>query len=242
MRKYALAALVAAISCFWACGQSLTDTVNGIKMYKKVTKTDRSHPAHKMFGPHGDICEVEYTDEFKTYLQQQEAGAHHREAPSPNLSDQGDQYASTTTVTWINPVLVGRTAGITIAMDTVNKKTVVTFPANNSNTMWWLFAKCTSPTDREFAAQNTYMDELIHWISADGQTATDLVVKDVILDKDTGCGSGYMEQLLADDPSLKGTWEFRMMFLHTTTGTGRPAFFPVHDYRNELYDLVVVVP
>ena len=242
MRKYALAALVAAISCFWACGQSLTDTVNGIKMYKKVTKTDRSHPAHKMFGAHGDICEVEYTDEYKKYLQQMQAGAHHREAPGENLSDAAGQNARAALAPWVNPVLVGRTAGITIELDTVNKKTIVTFPADNSNTMWWLLAQCTSPADRTFAAQNTYMDEQIHWISADGQTATDLTVSNVLLDKATGCGGGYMEQILAADPSLKGTWEFKMMFLHTTTGTGRPNFIPVHDYRNELYDLVVVVP
>ncbi|MBP7866854.1 MAG: hypothetical protein KA419_12995 [Acidobacteria bacterium] len=61
MRPPALAAL-AAILCLSAPGAHPDDTWKGIKMYKKVTKTDPSHPIPHCFGPHGDIYAVELTD------------------------------------------------------------------------------------------------------------------------------------------------------------------------------------
>lgn len=250
MRRYALAALVAVVVGFWALGEHENDTWRGIKMYKRVAKTDRSHPVHKLFGNHGDIYEVEYTDEFKRYMQQAPEFNPHRQGIQYR-DGQGEQYAATATALWVNPVMVGRTAGITIELDTVNKKSkaaIVTDATDplNKRILWWIFALCTSPTSRKWASQNTYMDEHIHWVSADGKTSASFSVLNVLLDKSTGCGTGYMEQSLTFDPSMNGTWTFSMMYLHAANGDNPEGetsskWVPVYDYRNENYQCEIVL-
>lgn len=252
MRSLALAAL-AAIFSLSAFGAHPDDTWKNLKMYRKVTKTDPSHPIHQCFGPHGDIYAVELTDEFRDYLRNgPEFNEHRRGNGNGGGNGQGQPAPPASTLmsapppvddSWVMPVWAPRSSLVTLRSE--SGYTWADFPA--PGTMRWMFAKCENATTRQWAAQGTYVDEFVTLVRPDG-TCVNYTIHDILIDQDTGCpGIGGWNQEMPADPALKGDWEFNLMYLHAVegdnpSGTTDPKWRPIYDYRDGKYRCVVHVP
>ncbi|MBP7868413.1 MAG: hypothetical protein KA419_21005 [Acidobacteria bacterium] len=252
MRPLALAAL-AAIFCLSAPGAHPDDVWRGIKIYKKVTKTNRSHPIHQCFGPHGDIYAVELTDEFRDYLRNgPEFNAHRRGHGNGNGQGQGQPSLMAVIppedTSWVMPVWAPRSSIITVTSEPAESGyTRAYFPA--PGTMRWMFAKCTDATNRQWSAQNTRFSELVSVSHPDGSIEV-FTVYNQIIGQDTGCsGIGGFDQIMPDLPVVKGEWEFFLIYLHEqeipVPSQGQETYTnwrPVYDYRDGKYQCVIHVP
>ncbi len=265
MRPLALAAL-AAILCLSALGASTEDRWKGVRIYKKVKKAKDDHPLRAVFGGPGTLYEVEYTDDFKRCLAADPDLNRHRRghgqgggAPAGGACARAGEPApapeAVSPETWVQPAWLPRTDGFSwsAGYDASREAFVATTVFPQGATLGWKLADATGdPFSLTWAPKNKYMDEMLEFTNRYGVTSPFVYENAIRFDQESGCFLvGAWNQVMPTDDWVRGTYRFRMMYLHSLESDhpgseGQPGYEkwqPVYDWRDGVfYECVIVTP